>query len=141
MENINGRRCAACGGALGFVMQTNLVGVGIFPDNKAVSLYQCRDCLRYEFYPPSPLDEAEDEFDAVEAENRRWLEEFQEKVKAGLITAQPFVCPQCGNLRRDRVCPHCGCMVDLQTMKVVGAPEEPGRGGPFGKRDKPDWEL
>ena len=142
MEQAAERHCAACGGELGFIMQTQLAGRQVdrilMTETVWMSVYQCKACQRYEFFPPSPLD-GQSGYDAQEEADRTWLREFQEKVKAGLITAAPFVCPQCGNMRRDRVCSHCGCVMDLKTMTVVGGDE--GRGRNRRGEKKPDWEL
>ena len=61
-----------------------------------------------------------------EEEDRAWLLGFQEKVKAGEISSQIFVCPTCGYPRRERKCPICGSVVDLETMEET-LPGDPNR--------------
>lgn len=102
------KKCPACGAALEFEREVSLDGL-------VLELHLCPDCGRAELCLPQKALEVREE----EASGRTWLREFQEKVKAGEMTAAPFLCPTCGNLRRDRVCPVCGSVMDLGTMEEL----------------------
>lgn len=45
-----------------------------------------------------------------------WRQFLQEKIAAGLVAEEPFRCPTCGLMRRNRICPVCGSVMDLKTM-------------------------
>ena len=45
-----------------------------------------------------------------------WQEILQQQSAAGLVAAEPFRCPTCGTMRRNRICPVCGSIMDLKTM-------------------------
>ena len=45
-----------------------------------------------------------------------WQQSLQEQIAAGLVAAEPFRCPTCGETRRNRICPVCGSVMDLKTM-------------------------
>ena len=77
------------------------------------------------YLPQEELTRRETEQREEEAD-RAWLLDFQKRVKAGEISPQLFICPTCGNLRRDRKCPICGSVVDLETMEET-LPGDPDR--------------
>ena len=45
-----------------------------------------------------------------------WRQLLQEQIAAGLVAEEPFRCPTCGLMRRNRICPVCGSIMDLKTM-------------------------
>ena len=45
-----------------------------------------------------------------------WQQMLQEQIAAGLVAAEPFRCPTCGEMRRNRICAVCGSVMDLKTM-------------------------
>ena len=45
-----------------------------------------------------------------------WQQILQEQIAAGLVAAEPFRCPTCGETRRNRICPVCGSVMDLKAM-------------------------
>ena len=45
-----------------------------------------------------------------------WQEILQQQIAAVLVAAEPFRCPTCGTMRRNRICPVCGSIMDLKTM-------------------------
>lgn len=45
-----------------------------------------------------------------------WQEILQQQIAAGLVAAEAFRCPTCGIMRRNRICPVCGSIMDLKTM-------------------------
>ena len=119
------KTCPACGGAMEYerlVRMTGWTDPGSFP----MELHTCPKCGRGELYRPREELERRAAERREEAEDRAWLLAFQEKVRAGEISPQLFLCPTCGNLRRDRKCPICGSVVDLKTMEET-MPGDPDR--------------
>ncbi len=45
-----------------------------------------------------------------------WHKLLQKQIAAGLVAAEAFHCPTCGAMRRNRICPVCGSVMDLKTM-------------------------
>lgn len=45
-----------------------------------------------------------------------WQELLQEQIALGVVAAEPFRCPTCGEIRRNRICPVCGSVMNLKTM-------------------------
>ena len=45
-----------------------------------------------------------------------WRQLLQEQIAAGLVAEEPFRCPTCGLMRRNRICPVCGSIMDLKQM-------------------------
>lgn len=117
-KTISPKKCPACGGTLTFLGRFSLHQVDLLQTKFPVALYKCRACSRLEFYSSSAAP-ADAECDAFEEESRARLREFNAQVEAGVIAAEPFVCPKCGNVHRNRVCADCGCVMDLKTMTVV----------------------
>lgn len=113
-----GKKCPACGAVMEFEREAVLSGDG---DGTGVrmELWLCPDCGRGELYLPQDDLERRKREGREEEKNRAWLRAFQEKVRAGEMTAAPFLCPTCGNLRRDRTCPICGSVVDLTAMEEL----------------------
>ena len=111
-----GKKCPVCGGEPVFEREVRLGGA----DGTALELWLCPDCGRGELYLPQRELEARARAREEEA-GGDWLRAFQEKVRAGEMTAAPFLCPTCGNLRRDRVCPICGSVMDLGAMEETEA--------------------
>ena len=115
-----------------------LVRMEGWPDPKSdhlpafpMELHICPKCGRGELYlPQEEMERRETERRETERreeeEDRAWLLGFQEKVKAGEISSQIFVCPTCGYPRRERKCPICGSVVDLKTMEET-CPGDPDR--------------
>ena len=101
-------------GALNLVAFVALWLADLLPAAPGMELYICPTCGRGELYLPQKALERR-----KEEEDRAWLRDFQEKVKAGEIAPQLFLCPTCGNPRRDRTCPFCGSVVDLKTMEEI----------------------
>lgn len=86
---------------------------------RAWSFISAQHAAGGELYLPQKALERRKEARREEEEDRAWLRDFQEKVKAGEIAPQLFLCPTCGNPRRDRTCPFCGSVVDLKTMEEI----------------------
>lgn len=106
------KHCPLCGGGLAFVKEVTLECAPLsLGGRETVALYLCPVCGRYELYRPA--EPAQDE------EEQSWLRNFQEKVRAGQMAAAPFLCPTCGNLRRDRTCPICGSVVELSSLEEL----------------------
>lgn len=110
------KTCPACGGALAYEGRITLGG-------RVLELYLCLSCGRGELYLPQREREERARARREAAADQAWLQEFQEKVRGGLLSAVPFLCPTCGALRREASCPHCGSVVDLETMEE----KRPGR--------------
>ena len=91
-----------------------------------MELHICPKCGRGELYLPQEELERRETERREEEEDRAWLLGFQERVKAGEISSQIFVCPTCGYPRRERKCPVCGSVVDLETMEET-CPGDPDR--------------
>lgn len=92
---------------------------GTLPAALGMELHICPTCGKGELYLPQKELERRKEARREEEEDRAWLRDFQEKVKAGEIAPQLFLCPTCGNPRRDRTCPFCDSVVDLKTMEEI----------------------
>lgn len=45
-----------------------------------------------------------------------WQQLLQEQIAAGLVAEKAFHCPTCGAIRRNRICPVCGSVMDLKSM-------------------------
>ena len=122
--------CPACGGAMEFERLVRLEGWS-GPNGDALTsvtgmeLHLCPRCGRGELYLPRQEVERREQERREEEEDRAWLAEFRKKVDSGEIAPQIFICPTCGNPRRDRTCPICGSVVDLKTMEEIrpGDPE------------------
>ena len=91
-----------------------------------MELHICPKCGKGELYLPQKALERREAERREEEADRAWLLDFQKKVKAGEISARIFICPTGGNLRRDRKCPICGSVVDLETMEET-CPGDPDR--------------
>lgn len=118
------KTCPACGGTMEYERVVYLEGgpgpnSDTLPAAPGMELYICPTCGRGELYLPQKALERRKEARWEEEEDRAWLRDFQEKVKAGEIAPQLFLCPTCGNPRRDRTCPFCGSVVDLKTMEEI----------------------
>ena len=100
------KTCPACGGKLEYDSRCAL-------GSRELELYLCPDCGRAELYEP---EGARARRRAEEQEAGRFLQDLREKLAAGELTAELFPCPTCGFPRRDRVCPICGSVVDLETL-------------------------
>ena len=121
--------CPACGGEMEYEQLVRMEGwsdpegghVSAFP----MELHICAKCGRGELYLTQERLERRKEERREEEEDRAWLLAFQEKVEAGDISSQIFLCPTCGTPRRERKCPYCGSEVDLKTMEeiVPGSPD------------------
>lgn len=45
-----------------------------------------------------------------------WQEILRQQIAEGLVAEEPFRCPTCSTMRRNRICPVCGSVMDLKTM-------------------------
>lgn len=48
-----------------------------------------------------------------------WHQLLQEQIAAGLVAEEPFRCPTCSTMRRNRICPVCGSIMDLKQMTEI----------------------
>lgn len=122
--------CSACGGEMEYerlVRMESWAGPSSDPlPAFPMELHICAKCGKGELYLPQEELERRETEQREEEEDRAWLLDFQEKVKAGEISSQIFVCPTCGYPRRERKCPICGSVVDLETMEET-LPGDPDR--------------